>query len=733
MRGGGRTADESGAYLVLWALMLTAILGMIALVLDLGRLRDTKRSLERTADLAALAGAQDLTSSSGPYDACRRAAIYAGQNLNTTFSSTPCNQFQTTACTPLSARPPATMTAGDYTLTVENPVLDSQIVDPNYPGGTNPDRDGASNQACQRMRVTLARTNTALFARVLGASTLTTRGSAVVRAFVDTKPVQTAGLVLLERKDCAVLVAQPGQGSVLVKGTTAADGTLHPGIIQTSSLASTCSSGGDVANKYVVFGPNLTPANLPSVYAQGIGNTAGKLQSYALAVDPANGQAHAAYDYTSKTGGVSPGPSPGALASRRAVDDVYNKPSGSTAGRVTQFRDDSIKLIDNLAKAVDPAKAGSCPSCNVVPPPGPGCVLTSASYWVYPPGTPTGADASGCQPLASLSPGVAACSNSPGDPLIDIPAKYDQVYLACSDLDVDKIVLRGSKFVFEGVIKVTGSGQAVEMPNAKEIVMQGCGACKPSEGKVSLDLGGAFLVNTGVAPTTGLDCSNKGDDDGDAKIDLTDPGCQDANDWDETSCSLDRTFAKGVTPARFFIHTGPITTTTSAFVQMCQTFVLMGDGDTLPSETKATTGPNGDLTCTDATDSSGVTIERPCPVDNTFKGTVSLFAITDWTAPDVTDGKRNTAAPGQAFEDLALWTETSTTSELKGQGNSVTAGVYFFPNAEVDFSGQATQNIELNAQFLARRLVLSGQSTLTMKPNPEDSVDTPSIFYYLIR
>ena len=73
------------------------------------------------------------------------------------------------------------------------------------------------------------------------------------------------------------------------------------------------------------------------------------------------------------------------------------------------------------------------------------------------------------------------------------------------------------------------------------------------------------------------------------------------------------------------------------------------------------------------------------------------------------------------------------TSEIKGAGNSITGGVYFFPNATFNFSGQASQLIDLNAQFLARRLLLSGQGTLAMQPNPEDTVDTPAPFFKLIR
>jgi hypothetical protein len=98
----------------------------------------------------------------------------------------------------------------------------------------------------------------------------------------------------------------------------------------------------------------------------------------------------------------------------------------------------------------------------------------------------------------------------------------------------------------------------------------------------------------------------------------------------------------------------------------------------------------------------------------------------DWTAPNQLDRQpEREDFDLYPFEDLAMWTESNERSEIKGQGTSVTTGVFFAPNATVDFSGQATQSQPRNAQFIARRLWLSGQGTLVLRPNPADSVQTP--------
>jgi Flp pilus assembly protein TadG len=70
--------DERGQAIVLSVLALVALLGMCALVLDVGNWFRTKRRLQATSDAAALAGAQRLPSS--PSGAQTMALDYANKN-----------------------------------------------------------------------------------------------------------------------------------------------------------------------------------------------------------------------------------------------------------------------------------------------------------------------------------------------------------------------------------------------------------------------------------------------------------------------------------------------------------------------------------------------------------------------------------------------------------------------------------------------------------------------------
>src|ERR1700683_49690 len=53
--------DENGAVIVLVAIMIVALIGLAALAVDVGNLAYTQRRLQATADMAALAGALELS------------------------------------------------------------------------------------------------------------------------------------------------------------------------------------------------------------------------------------------------------------------------------------------------------------------------------------------------------------------------------------------------------------------------------------------------------------------------------------------------------------------------------------------------------------------------------------------------------------------------------------------------------------------------------------------------
>ena len=71
-------SDNRGQTTVLTLVFMTVLLGMAALVLDLGSWYRSDRALQQTADAAALAGAQALPESTG--NATGLAIEYAGKN-----------------------------------------------------------------------------------------------------------------------------------------------------------------------------------------------------------------------------------------------------------------------------------------------------------------------------------------------------------------------------------------------------------------------------------------------------------------------------------------------------------------------------------------------------------------------------------------------------------------------------------------------------------------------------
>lgn len=722
-----RRRDERGAYLILWALLLLGMLILVAIVIDLGHVRSTRRQAQRTADLAAVAAGQEL-SGGDVINACKAAVKYVKTNASLSVLPETCTTDFSVTCDPTKPEF-MTTTAGGFVVTVQSPVLDSEIEDPAYQpdpltGYRVLDTDGLP---CERMRVTVQEQSPALFAGVVGVTDLTARANAVVRGFIGSNPKQNAGLVVLERVGCEAIVASGGLSSVLVKGSIASDGTPRPGIIQvdTKAVAPPCSNaGGDPPAKYAVHGGTLSPSSdrpgAPSIEAEDAGGAPGRLDMYALTFDRLT--THAAYDVPG--GGVRPGPTPGVIASRDVVDSVYNAPPSR---RVLQLKNDSQALLISLADAV-----ALCPLCNVV------TGSDGQTYHVYPPGTPGGPDPGGLAP-ATLATGVAACTTNDAT-LIDVAASVTRLYVNCPTLDVPNVRFGGTKVVFAGRLSI-GPGGMAAFPEAEEIIVGGCGGCSPPAPGTGISVAGALLINTG--PLTPLEptCKDNIDNDGDGKKDynatpgLGDSGCQGAADWDELSCVEDRLAPPaGVTrPSRLVVATGAFNTSgaSSAIIEMCQTFVLMADGGSLPSQDTTTTDP----TCAGYTNTSGVFVPQPCPIpiDNGYKGSLSIFGTVDWIAPNQTSGPRDTSLALQNFEDLAVWTETSATSEIKGAGNTITGGVFFFPNALFNFSGQASQLIDLNAQFIARRLLLSGQGTLSMQPNPDDVVETPAPYFALIR
>ena len=155
-------------------------------------------------------------------------------------------------------------------------------------------------------------------------------------------------------------------------------------------------------------------------------------------------------------------------------------------------------------------------------------------------------------------------------------------------------------------------------------------------------------------------------------------------------------------------------------VRMCQTFTFLASGF---GKVPAT---NGTFPCKSACDAYTSNIQ------------ISSGAIADISAPNEITGRLpdvielTTTNP---FEDLGLWAEAGGGGNLiSGGGFSAFRGVYFMPNAApFTLTGGGASNIDLSAQFVASTMKVTGNATVNLVPNPEDSIPVTIYTTLLVR
>jgi len=233
---------------------------------------------------------------------------------------------------------------------------------------------------------------------------------------------------------------------------------------------------------------------------------------------------------------------------------------------------------------------------------------------------------------------------------------------------------------FTGKVEVANNGR-LAFPVVEALYVRGCqGSCNGSNDyAVRVANGGVLSVNAGTDPASPLTCEAR------------------------------PAVATGGT--RLATFSGPFLVSGQA--HLCATTVYLGNDTPTYAPQQQTSG------------GLGCTPQEPCPVDTGGRAYIEVDSgggRVSWTAPNETGEPPEAMHP---FEDLALWSEASAASALGGQGTNTTSGVFFLPNSSVSFTGQATQEQPLNAQFIARRLDVSGQGVLTLMPNPGDAVTIP--------
>jgi Putative Flp pilus-assembly TadE/G-like len=264
---------DRGAYAILYAVLLTVMVGMAALVLDLANLRLDRRTNRAAADSAAIAAAAQLgQAASSPRDACEKAVRYAEANLgitspgaNTCAATFPAGEVQVAAAcaagTKLVAEdvpsfpPGSTPDRDNFRIEVSWPVPDDDWL------MTDPDREKSTTivqgisakdgKPCARTGVEVIQHGQFVFAGIFGFSGQTTSSHSVGLSGVGETGDVPAPLVVLDRSSCNAFVVGGG-GSVVVAADPAGD---FGGTIAIDSDG----SGGDVdcnGGKTVISAPS---------------------------------------------------------------------------------------------------------------------------------------------------------------------------------------------------------------------------------------------------------------------------------------------------------------------------------------------------------------------------------------------------------------------------------------------------------------------------------------------
>ena len=269
-----RLRSERGAVELLVAFALVAILGITALVVDIGNAKQQRRNFQTGADSGSLAGAQELATSAAT--ARTFAAEYALDSVNQARPS----GMSTTAC-PSDAPIPGTtvcyLSGNGAMVYVTTPCTSATVCRPPA-NGTSPLPQNLINvKICQTLRTT--------FARVLGINTTRVCNSATADITPGTSVFPCAVCVMSAAPDPAlhwggnaswvveggpIVVNSSSSGGVAGNGSGGIcdDATIHGGACTGSGAVTWygCTSGTCPVNGYQPD-PTSQPAPVPDPLA----------------------------------------------------------------------------------------------------------------------------------------------------------------------------------------------------------------------------------------------------------------------------------------------------------------------------------------------------------------------------------------------------------------------------------------------------------------------------------
>lgn len=236
--------DERGAFLIVFALCILALVLIIALVIDLGFTRADRRNGQLAVDNAASSSAQTFAETGSSQAACDDAFDFTAATLDVDpFVDQDCLLLPL-ACSALTSPVQTSGRSGDYVLTVTYPVADDTALMARVSAVGNsgiaagPD-DG---DPCERLGVELTSRGEPFFGGVAGSTERSTVVHAVARIGDGNNLERPLNLLALERRDCGAFVLS-GLGDVLVASVVNALGVRQEGIAAVDSNGSTACGG----------------------------------------------------------------------------------------------------------------------------------------------------------------------------------------------------------------------------------------------------------------------------------------------------------------------------------------------------------------------------------------------------------------------------------------------------------------------------------------------------------
>ena len=268
-RSHNKARADDGATIVLIAVSMMLLIGMAALAVDLGALREDIRADRLAADAAVTAGVAEIDpfSAADARDACEVAWDYLLLNIEdegTTITAPNCALLAGNCMAGSPVAVPAS--AGDYSFTITYPVPDGNLLMGSQ--AINPLFDGVE---CQRLGVTIERNRDHWFAPILGSNSNSTTVNAVARNAAGPGGGEIVPLLVLEPISCDALYTS-GQGKVTVSFfmdtpgfiVVDSDGSKTDNPNRCGNYQWTIDSQGNL-NGWIRAIPTPAPGSIPSV------------------------------------------------------------------------------------------------------------------------------------------------------------------------------------------------------------------------------------------------------------------------------------------------------------------------------------------------------------------------------------------------------------------------------------------------------------------------------------